>query len=96
MKTKFKTTALAIAFVAIATVAFATNISNAINGKKLVDYTWQKYLPDGVTPDGNPVLGTETENPFPSQCNGNGSTICAIGSPVVPGTGLVRIVRYNF
>lgn len=96
MKTNFKTTFFALALVASVTVAYANNISNTISGKKLLDYSWQKYLSDGVTPDGDPVLGTETENPLASQCAGNGSTICAIGSPVVPGSGPVLVVHYNF
>ena len=96
MKTNFKTTVLALALVASVTGAFAKDISNSISGKKRVAYSWQKYLPDGVTPDGDPILGTETENPFPSQCDGNGDTICAIGKPVTPGAGPVRIVHYNF
>jgi len=77
MKTKVKTSILAIALLASVTGAFASKAN--LSSKNLAPYTWQKYQPDGVTPTGSPVAGTEA-NPFPEQCEGS-ANICAIGTP---------------
>lgn len=96
MKKQFKTAVIAIALMASATMVFASDIANVFTGKVLVDYYWQKFLPDGVTPDGDPILGTDAENPYASQCPNIGITRCAEGTPVIPGTGPVHTVYYSF
>ncbi|KIA96219.1 hypothetical protein OC25_03835 [Pedobacter kyungheensis] len=83
MKTNIKTTILGIALMASVTGAFASDISEFLNGKKANTHSWQKYLPDGTTPDGPAVLGDST-GPFAEQCEGD-QNVCAIGTPIVSG-----------
>jgi hypothetical protein len=78
MKTKIKTSILAIALLASVTGAFASDISNAFTGKRFAAYTWQKYNKNG-TPNGSPVTGTQA-NPFPADCGG-AFNVCAVGTP---------------
>lgn len=77
MKTNFKTSILALALMASVTGVFAADIANAVSGKKLVNYEWQKYNRNG-TPDGSPVNGTE--NSFATQCAGGTTIVCAVGT----------------
>lgn len=77
MKTNLKTAILGIALMASVTGAFAADIANAISGKKLVAYSWQKYHRNG-TPDGSPQPGDE--NSLIDECLGGTSTVCAIGT----------------
>lgn len=83
MKKRFKTSILAIALLASVTGAFASDISNALSGKKTTFYMWQKYLRNG-TPDGPPTIGTAA-NPYPAICSGVLQT-CAVGTPIGGGT----------
>lgn len=43
MKKNLKSTVLALALAASVTGAFASDIAHAISGKKLANYTWQRY-----------------------------------------------------
>lgn len=92
MKTNLKTAVLGIALMASVTGAFASNISELINGKKTNTHSWQKYAPNGTTPVGDPQLG-DSDGPFVDQCPGEGN-VCAIGTPIVPGE-TTRTLRYN-
>lgn len=77
MKKQIKTTALALAMLASVTGAFATDIANAISGKKLAPYNWVKYNRDG-TVDTNTPSQISATNPFP-ECSGE-AEICALGT----------------
>jgi spermidine/putrescine-binding protein len=79
MKTNIKTAILGIALMASVTGAFASNIAELINGKKINTHSWQKYLPDGVTPIGAPVPG-DSNGPFAEECTGD-ENVCAVGTP---------------
>jgi len=81
MKTNIKTAVLGIALMASITGAFASNISELINGKTNT-HSWQKFAPDGVTPVGTPVLG-DSSGPFADDCQGENNK-CAVGTPIVP------------
>jgi hypothetical protein len=76
MKKQLKTSILAIALLASVTGAFASDISNALSGKKLVNYEWQKFDRNGN------LIGTTTTsssaNPYPTECTGS-LQICARG-----------------
>ncbi|NII83179.1 hypothetical protein [Pedobacter sp. SG908] len=91
MKTNIKTAILGIALMASVIGAYASEISSLFNGKATNTHSWQKYLPDGTTPDGDPVLGDST-GPFAEQCDGE-NNICAIGTPIVSGQ-TEQILRY--
>jgi len=92
MKTNLKTAILGIALMASVTGAYATEISNLFNGKATNTHSWQKYLPDGVTPDGDPQLGDST-GPFADECDGD-NNVCAIGTPIVSGQQTITL-RYE-
>lgn len=83
MKKQLKTTVMAIALLATVTGAFASDIANAVSGKRQVTYTWQKYLSDGNTPDGTSFQNTSSSNPFPSDCQGGTPIRCVQGTPDV-------------
>lgn len=88
MKKQLKTTVMAIALLATVTGAFASDIANAISGKKLAPYSWQKFNRNG-TPIGQPVISDT--NPFP-ECDGS-EEICAIGTDLSGGPSIT--VRYH-
>lgn len=77
MKTKIKTSILAIALLASVSGVFASDISNAISGKKLISYTWQLQDRSG-TPVGSPISGDESSQ-F-SGCPNTTTTVCAVGT----------------
>lgn len=77
MKTNIKTAVLGIALMASVTGVFASDIANAITGKKLVAYTWQKFHRNG-NPDGSPFSGDE--NSLITECPGGTPTVCAVGT----------------
>ncbi|WP_147243745.1 hypothetical protein [Pedobacter miscanthi] len=92
MKTNLKTAILGIALMASVTGAFAAEISTLFNGKAANTHSWQKYLPDGVTPDGDPQLGDST-GPFAEECAG-ADNVCAVGTPIAPGQQTITL-RYE-
>lgn len=92
MKKQLKTTVLALALLTSVTSVFASDIANAITGKKQTTYNWQKYNRTTGLPTGPIVPGTST-NPFPEDCQDQTSILCAIGSPV--GGGVPIVVRYK-
>ncbi|WP_214228831.1 hypothetical protein [Pedobacter sp. B4-66] len=92
MKKQLKTSIMAIALLASVTGAFASDISNALSGKKQTTYNWQKYNRNTGLPTGPVVPGTST-NPFPEDCQNQISALCAIGTPVGGGTPIV--LRYK-
>ncbi|MBB5440615.1 hypothetical protein HDC92_004318 [Pedobacter sp. AK017] len=92
MKTNFKTLALAVALLASVTGAFASDIANAISGKKLAPYNWVKYNRDGSVDTTTPPQVSPT-NPF-TECSGE-EEICAIGTDLANPQADPVIVRYE-
>lgn len=79
MKTNFKTGVLALALMVGATGVFANNISNAFSGKKTTDVNWQRVSKTTGLPFG-PIVQGDGSNPFPNDCIGDVSDICAQGT----------------
>lgn len=78
MKKNLKSTVLALALAASVTGAFASDIAHAISGKKLANYTWQRYNRNQTT-SGLPFAGTQDTNI--TGCPGE-EVLCAKGTPV--------------
>ena len=66
---------MAIALLATVTGAFASDIVNAISGKKLVNYEWQQLDKNGVVIDSR--ITTSSSNPYPA-CSGS-QELCSRG-----------------
>lgn len=92
MKKQLKTTVMAIALLATVTGAFASDIANAISGKKQNTHNWQKYDRETGNPTGQVLPGTSS-NPFAEECTNETDDLCAVGTPIGGGTPIV--VRYS-
>jgi len=79
MKKQLKTTVMAIALLATVTGAVAAEIATAFSGKNPAVYHWIRKTRAGTIIPGSQVTGDES-NPYPAQCPGEVSTVCAEGT----------------